>query len=65
MIPLAFLVDNSSQTVPIAISSLTGDRLMDVTTTAAASLISIVPTLIFFLLFQRTLSRGITAGAVK
>ena len=65
MIPLAFLVDNSSQTVPIAISSLTGDRLMDVTTTAAASLISIVPTLIFYLIFQRTLSRGITAGAVK
>lgn len=65
MIPLAFLVDNSAQTVPIAISSLSGDRLMDVTTTASASLISIVPTLIFFLIFQRTLSRGITAGAVK
>ena len=51
MIPMAFLIDNSSQTVPIAIASLSGDRLMDVTTTASASLISIVPTLIFFLLF--------------
>ena len=30
-----------------------------------SSLISIVPTLIFFLLFQRTLSNGITTGAVK
>lgn len=65
MIPMAFLIDNSTQTIPIAVSSLTGDRLMDVTTTAAASLISIVPTLIFYLIFQRTLSRGITAGAVK
>ncbi|MCI1832059.1 MAG: carbohydrate ABC transporter permease [Bifidobacterium sp.] len=65
MIPMSFLVDNSTQTVPIAISSLTGDRLMDVTTTAAASLISIVPTLIFYLIFQRTLSRGITTGAIK
>lgn len=65
MIPMAFLIDNSTQTVPIAVSSLTGDRLMDVTTTAAASLISIVPTLIFYLIFQRTLSRGITTGAVK
>lgn len=65
MIPLAFLVDNSSQTIPIAISSLSGDRLMDVTTTAAASLISILPTLVFYLIFQRTLSRGVTAGAVK
>ena len=65
MSPMAFLIDNSKQTVPIAIASLTGDRLMDVTTTAAASLISIVPTLIFYLIFQRTLSRGITTGAVK
>ncbi|MCI1936282.1 MAG: carbohydrate ABC transporter permease [Bifidobacteriaceae bacterium] len=65
MIPMAFLVDNSTQTVPIAVSALSGDKLMDVTTTAAASLLSIIPTLIFFLLFQRTLSRGITSGAVK
>lgn len=65
MIPMAFLIDNSTQTIPIAVSSLTGDRLMDVTTTAAASLISIVPTLIFYLIFQRTLARGITTGAVK
>lgn len=65
MIPMAFLVDNSTQTVPIAVSVLSGDKLMDVTTTAAASLLSIIPTLIFFLIFQRTLSRGITSGAVK
>jgi raffinose/stachyose/melibiose transport system permease protein len=65
MIPMAFLVDNSTQTVPIAVSALSGDKLMDVTTTAGASLISIIPTLIFFLLFQRTLSKGITSGAVK
>jgi raffinose/stachyose/melibiose transport system permease protein len=65
MIPMTFLISNSTQTVPLAIASLSGQRLMDVTTTAAASLISIVPTLIFYLIFQRTLSRGITAGAVK
>lgn len=65
MIPMAFLIDNSTQTIPIAVAGLTGDRLMDVTTTAAASLISIVPTLIFYLFFQRTLARGITTGAVK
>ncbi|WP_418969447.1 carbohydrate ABC transporter permease [Alloscardovia omnicolens] len=65
MIPMAFLIDNSTQTIPIAVASLTGDRLMDVTTIAAASLISIVPTLVFYLIFQRTLARGITTGAVK
>ncbi|MFD0705574.1 carbohydrate ABC transporter permease [Alloscardovia venturai] len=65
MIPMAFLIDNSTQTVPIAVSALSGDKLMDVTTTAGASLLSIIPTFIFFLIFQRTLSRGITTGAVK
>lgn len=65
MIPMTFLIDSSSQTIPIAVASLSGERIMDVTTTAAASLISIIPTLIFYLIFQRTLSRGITAGAVK
>lgn len=65
MIPMAFLIDNNTQTIPIAVASLSGDRLMDVTTIVAASLISIVPTLVFYLIFQRTLARGITTGAVK
>ena len=65
LIPLTFLPSNANQTVPVAISVLTGDRLMDVTTTAGAALLSIIPTLVFFFIFQRTLTRGITAGAVK
>ena len=65
LIPLTFLVDNDNQTVPVAISVLQGDRLMDVTTTSASALLGVIPTLIFFLIFQRTLTRGITAGAVK
>jgi raffinose/stachyose/melibiose transport system permease protein len=65
LIPLTFLVSNSNQTVPVAIASLQGDRLMDVTTTSASALLGLIPTLVFFLIFQRTLTRGITAGAVK
>jgi raffinose/stachyose/melibiose transport system permease protein len=65
LIPLTFLVSNDSQTVPVAISVLQGDRLMDVTTTSASALLGVIPTLVFFLIFQRTLTRGITAGAVK
>ena len=53
------------QTVPVAITVLQGDRLMDVTTTSASALLGLIPTLVFFLIFQRTLTRGITAGAVK
>ncbi len=65
LIPLTFLVSNANQTVPVAISVLQGDRLMDVTTTSASALLGVIPTLVFFLIFQRTLTRGITAGAVK
>jgi raffinose/stachyose/melibiose transport system permease protein len=65
LIPLTFLVSNAVQTVPVAVTVLQGDRMMDVTTTSASALLGIVPTLVFFLLFQRTLTRGITAGAVK
>jgi raffinose/stachyose/melibiose transport system permease protein len=65
LIPLTFLVSNANQTVPVAITALQGDRLMDVTTTSASALLGLLPTLVFFLIFQRTLTRGITAGAVK
>jgi raffinose/stachyose/melibiose transport system permease protein len=65
LIPLTFLVSNGNQTVPVAITALQGDRLMDVTTTSASALLGLIPTLVFFLIFQRTLTRGITAGAVK
>jgi len=65
LIPLTFLVSNDNQTVPVAIATLQGQRLMDVTTTSASALLGLIPTLLFFLIFQRTLTRGITAGAVK
>ena len=64
-IPLVMLIDNSSQTIPVALAALQGDRLMDVPTINAGSLISLLPAVLFFLIFQRTLTRGITAGAVK
>lgn len=64
-IPLTLLTSSSLQTIPIALASLQGDRFLDPTTTAAASLISLAPTLICFLIFQRTLVRGVSVGAVK
>ena len=64
-LPLIFLISNENQTVPVALAVLQGDRLMDVTMTSSSGLIGILPALLFFLIFQRTLTRGITAGAVK
>ena len=64
-IQLVMLIDNATQTIPVALASLQGDRLMDAPTINAGSLISLLPAVIFFFIFQRTLTRGITAGAVK
>jgi len=64
-IPLVLLTSSSSQTVPIALAAMQGDRLLDVPTLNAGALISLIPTLVFFLIFQRTLTRGITVGAMK
>jgi raffinose/stachyose/melibiose transport system permease protein len=64
-LPLIMLPSNSKQTVPIAISVLQGQHLMDATMSAASALLGVLPCIVFFVLFQRTLTRGITAGAVK
>lgn len=64
-IPLVMLTSNDNQTIPIALSSLQGDRMLDVPTLNAGALLSLLPTFLFFLIFQRTLTRGVTAGAVK
>ncbi|WP_328469613.1 carbohydrate ABC transporter permease [Actinoplanes sp. NBC_00393] len=64
-LPLVFLISNDNQTVPVALGVLQGDRMMDATTTSASALIGILPAMLFFLIFQRTLTRGIAAGAIK
>ncbi|GAB3600140.1 carbohydrate ABC transporter permease [Microbacterium tumbae] len=64
-IPMIMLISPSAQTLPIALAALKGQNTLDVTQLAAASLLSLLPTLIFFFIFQRTLTRGVTAGSVK
>ncbi len=64
-LPLIFLIDNDLQTVPLALAVLQGQREVDITTTAASALLGIVPAVLFFLFFQRTLTRGVMSGAVK
>ncbi|MDE1994461.1 MAG: carbohydrate ABC transporter permease [Rhizobiaceae bacterium] len=65
LIPLVFLVSNNNQTVSVAMGVLTGANNSEPTSIAAASLLGVLPTVIFFLIFQRTLTRGVAVGAVK
>jgi raffinose/stachyose/melibiose transport system permease protein len=64
-LPLIFLISNETQTVPVALGVLQGDKMMDATMSSASALLGIIPAVAFFLIFQRTLTRGITVGAIK
>lgn len=64
-LPLIFLISNANQTVPIAMALARGERGMVITTQSAAAFLGVVPALLFFVLFQRTLTKGIMAGATK
>lgn len=65
LLPLVLLISNDNQTVSVAMGTLNSQYTSNPTTTAAASLLGMAPTLLFFLIFQRTLTRGMTVGAVK
>lgn len=64
-LPLVLLPSSSNQTVSVALGALSGQYTSDPTALAAASLAGILPAIIFFLIFQRTLMRGVNLGAVK
>jgi raffinose/stachyose/melibiose transport system permease protein len=64
-LPLVFLVDNSQYTVPVAVAVTQGQHMMNESQVAASALLGVLPCVIFFLMFQRTLTRGITAGSYR
>jgi raffinose/stachyose/melibiose transport system permease protein len=64
-LPLIFLVSNANQTVPLAVAMFQGQRGAAATFQSTASLLGVLPCIIFFILFQRTLSKGIVAGSIK
>jgi len=64
-LPLILLPSNTSQTVPLALAINQGQYGVNITAQSASGLLGILPCIIFFLIFQRTLTRGITAGGIK
>jgi ABC-type glycerol-3-phosphate transport system permease component len=64
--PLIYLKSPELFTIPLAIASFGGAvGLTNYTAQMAMSVISIIPLLFIFLIFQRRFVEGITAGAVK
>jgi multiple sugar transport system permease protein len=65
MWPLIILSDSARYTLPVALANLVGEHVQDTELMMAGSVITTLPALLAFLLFQRTYVRGITAGSLK
>ena len=65
MWPLIVLSDSARYTLPVALANLAGEHVQDTELMMAGSVITTLPALLVFLMFQRTYVRGITAGSLK
>lgn len=63
--PLVVLSDDRLYTLPVAIASLVGEHVQDTELMMAGSVVTTLPALAVFLVFQRAYVRGILAGSVK
>jgi multiple sugar transport system permease protein len=65
MWPLVVLSDGSKYTLPVALANLVGEHVQDTELMMAGSVLTVLPVLAVFLLFQRVYFRGMMAGSVK
>jgi len=63
--PQAIITDTSHRTIQIGLASLKSSDLDSLNLVTAGSVIAALPIYVMLILFQRTLVRGLTAGAVK
>ena len=65
MWPLIVLSDDSLQTLPVALASLSREHVMDYELMMAGSVVTILPVLLLFLVLQRYYIQGLLLGSVK
>ena len=65
MWPLIVLTDGAKYTLPVALANLSGEHVQDTELMMAGSVITTLPALLVFLVFQRIYVRGILAGSLK
>ena len=65
LLPLVMLQSPDLQTVPLALASYQGPHRTDPAGIAAVALLACIPVVLVFLVLQRRLIEGLTAGAVK
>lgn len=65
IIPLIMLPSTHKATLPLGLTLFLGAHNIDIPMTMAGSLVTAVPMLILFVVFQRHLVKGLTQGVVK
>jgi multiple sugar transport system permease protein len=65
MWPLIILSDSQNYTLPVALANLVGEHVQDTELMMAGSVLTILPALGVFLIFQRAYVRGVMAGSLK
>lgn len=65
MWPLIIMTDQSNYTLQVGLANLMGEHVLDLELMMAGSVITIIPVLALFLLFQKHYIRGIMVGGVK
>jgi multiple sugar transport system permease protein len=65
LLPLLVATNSSTYTLPLALRTLRIDPVVTPGVVMAASLLALVPSVVIFLLFQRSFAKGLTSGALK
>jgi raffinose/stachyose/melibiose transport system permease protein len=65
LLPLLVLTDPDSVTLPIGVNNISTQYSIDVSRVLAYTTLSMVPAVFFYLLAERQIVSGLTAGAVK
>jgi ABC-type glycerol-3-phosphate transport system permease component len=65
LIGLLFLQNPSERTITVGLGALSAGRVTEIPVLMAGSLVSAIPAVIVYLIFQQQLVKGLTAGISK
>ena len=65
LLPQIFLTDNSKMTLPVGLTAFQGQYMTNYVGLIAAIVITIIPSIIVYILLHKNIMEGMVSGAVK
>jgi ABC-type glycerol-3-phosphate transport system permease component len=65
LLPIVLIQDDALRTLPVGFNYFQGKYVSNISLTMAGAVISFMPVIVIYAIFQRQFIRGITAGALK